>query len=192
LEFPASTIIAWFPAIYANPAATINVLEPVPIVLLVDDVVLNILPDVPDDPDVPFVPDVPDVPEEPEEPLDPEVPDVPDDPEVPELPEDPDDPEVPDVPDVPTLAVNPTSPLPVLYDNINSEFETLLILLLSIVTLPVTPNEPDIKISLSSFEESAFIILVTCSDRIILPLIIPEVLIVAIKNYLLELFSNKY
>ena len=109
---------------------------------MVDDVVLNILPDVPDDPDVPFVPDVPDVPEEPEEPLDPEVPDVPDDPEVPELPEDPDDPEVPDVPDVPTLAVNPTSPLPVLYDNINSEFETLLILLLSIVPLPVTPNEP--------------------------------------------------
>ena len=150
------------------------------------------LPDVPDDPDVPFVPEEPEVPDVPEVPELPEDPEVPDDPDVPELPEDPEDPLVPEVPDVPTLAVNPTLPLPVLYDSINSEFEILLMLLLSILTLPVTPNEPDIKISLSSFEESAFIILVTCSDRIILPLIIPEVLIVAIKNYLLELFSNKY
>lgn len=84
------------PVLNARPVSTVNDFVPVPIVLLVLDVVVYRSPDrpavpaVPDVPACPLVPDVPPVPEvpvNPDEPLEPDVPDVPDDPEVPEEPD---------------------------------------------------------------------------------------------------------
>jgi len=147
---------------------------------LVVEVVLNRLPEVPDVPEVPFVPDVPEDPEVPDEPDVPDVPDVPEVPDDPEVPEEPLEPEVPDVPDVVNLGEKVTLPLPVSYANKNGASAVSAILPLLISKLPVIPTEPEIIISLASPEERASIILKTCSARIILPLAMPEVLIVAI------------
>ena len=56
----------------------------------------------------------------------------------------------------------------------------LVILPLVIVKLPVIPTEPEINISFASSPERDSMTLKTCSARIILPLAMPEVLIVAI------------
>ena len=94
------------PVLNARPVSTVNDFVPVPIVLLVLDVVVYRSPDrpavplepeVPVNPDVPLVPDVPDDPAVPLEPDDPAVPDAPD------VPADPDDPEVPEVPEEPEV-----------------------------------------------------------------------------------------
>ena len=62
----------------------------------------------------------------------------------------------------------------------NGALAEFVILPLRIPKLPVISTDPDTIISFLSVPSSASIILRTCSARIILPLAIPEVLIVAI------------